>query len=176
MMSHIESGQCSGGLTSRHINGLVAEHAGSSAILVKDSISFFLAGPPLRYTAVTSLDPIAGVWSCHLCKKSFTAPTGLNSHHKKTGCLRAYPNVLQCPESACTEGFRYFSSLLQHVETQHNQLLTEIPMADILQYLKDHLGDSSVKEKLGRTKFEMKFNSGKLSLTTVTKAKILSQP
>lgn len=176
MMAHLESGQCPAGLTSRHVNGLVAKHAGSSTILVKDSTRFFLAGPPTRYPLGANHDHAARIWMCVLCKKSFAAPTSLVTHFKKTGCIRAYPNVLQCPESACTEGFKSFSSLLQHVEVQHNQLLTEIPIADILQYLKDHLGDPSVKEKLGRIEFEMNFKSGKLSLSTMEKDEDLSQP
>lgn len=174
MISHLESGQCSTGLTRRHINGLVAEYAGSSAILVKDCTLFFLAGAPIRHSVDANSDPTARIWSCILCRKSFTTRKRLKAHCSKVGCIRAYPNVLQCPGSACTEGFKTFSSLLQHVEVQHDQHLREGPMADILQYLKDHLGDSSVKEKLGRIEFDMKFNSGKLSLTTVKKDESLS--
>lgn len=176
MVSHLESGQCSTGLTRRHVNGLVAEHAGSSAILVKDYTSFFLAGPPMRHSVHPNPDPTASIWNCSLCRKSFSNRKRLKIHCGRVGCLKAYPNVLQCPESACTEGFKIFSSLLQHVEMQHDQHLRKGPIADTLQYLKDHLGDSFVKERLGRIEFEMKFNDGKLSLTTVTKDKSLNQP
>lgn len=175
-MSHLESGQCSTGLTRRHINGLLAEYAGSSAILVKGCTLFFLAGPPMKHSVDANPDPTARIWSCLLCKKSFTTLKRLKTHCSKVGCLRAYPDVLQCPESACKEGYKTFSSLLQHVEMQHDQHLREGPIADILQYLKNHLGDSSVKEKLGRIEFEMKFDSGTLSLTKVTKDKSLGQP
>lgn len=176
MISHLESGQCSTGLTRRHVNGLVAEHAGSSAILVKDYTLFFLAGPPMRHCVRTNPNSTAKIWSCLLCRKSFSTRKRLKSHCGRVGCLKAYPHVLQCPESACTEGFKTFSSLLQHVEMQHDQHLREGPTADTLQYLKDHLGDSFVKEKLGRIEFDMKFDFGKLSLTTVTRDKSLSQP
>lgn len=176
MITHLESGNCSAGLTRRHINSLVAEHAGSSAFVVKDSMSFFLAGPPVRYTIEASPDSKARIWSCRLCRKSFTSRSEIETHFLKVGCFKAYPNVLQCPETACTEGFTTFSALLQHVEMQHNQPLMEGPIADILQYLKDRLGDPSVKEKLERTEFDMKFNCGKLSLTTVSKDKNISQP
>lgn len=175
-MSHLESGRCSSGLTRRHLNGLVAEHAGSAAILVKDYTLFFLAGPPKRHSVHTNPDSTARIWSCLLCKKSFSTRRQLTTHCGRVGCLEAYPQVLQCPESACTEAFKTFSSLLQHLEMQHDQHLKEGPVADTLQYLKDHLGDSFVKERLGRIEFDMKFNSGKLSLTTVTKDESLSQP
>lgn len=174
MISHLESGNCSAGLTRRHLNGLVAEHAGSSAFVVNDSKLFFLAGPPTRYPVDANPDPNARIWSCPLCRKSFTARSRLKAHFLNVGCYRAYPNVLQCPESACREGFKAFSALLQHVEMQHPKSLTQAPMADILQYLKDHLGDSSVKEKLEQREFDMKFRYGKLSLTTVSNDKTLA--
>ena len=175
-MSHLESGNCSAGSTRRHINGLVAEHAGSSAFVVKDRILFFLAGTPTKYAVDANPDPTARIWSCLLCRKTFSSRSWLKAHFIRVACFKAYPNVLQCPDSVCTEGFKTFSALLQHVEMQHSQLLTEGPMSDIIQYIKDHLGDSSVKEKLERIEYHMKFNSGKLSLTTVSKDKNLSQP
>lgn len=176
MISHLESGNCSSGLTRRHINGLVAEHAGSSAFVVKESVLFFLAGLPRRYAVDANPDPAARIWSCPLCRKSFTSRPRLKAHFLQVGCYRAYPNVLQCPESACTEGFKTFSALLQHFEMHHKKPLTQGPMADILQYLKDHLGDSSVKEKLERKAFDMKFSYGKLSLTIVSNDKTSANP
>lgn len=133
MISHLESGNCSTGLTRSHINYLVAEYANSSAFLVKNSKLFFLAGTP------------------------------------------TWVDVLQCPGPACKKGFNAFSALLQHVEMQHYQPITEGPMADILQYLKYHLGDSSAKEKPERIELDMNFSSGKLSFTTVSKDKALTQ-
>ncbi|KAL8701166.1 MAG: hypothetical protein Q9201_005056 [Fulgogasparrea decipioides] len=114
IFTHLESGNCTSGITVQDLNTLISRSPAARSIILSDRDPWFRAGPPrTEAQARQDWDDLMQLWRCPYCSFSSWGKNDLDKHLRSSFCTTGYPNTLRCPK--CGKEFVTMSKLMTHV-------------------------------------------------------------
>ena len=169
MTIHLESGKCSAGWTTRHLNALSNEAQHAREYVVKGREPWLLAGVPCRYIQDTDFNERLGRWTCSVCAEAFIHKPSLYKHLQNQPCSRGYPEVFKCP--ICPEKFTRLSGMLQHMETPRCPVTKDTKgVVSLLKTLEANLVNPKLQSTLDNIQYNLEpdpYREGKLIVKVV---------